>query len=224
LGEVKLIASLRHPVDRAYSAFWHMLRRGRLPYDADFYTLFRESDPFEIRSRGYYAALLSRYLDYFPKKQFLILLFEEIFKDTRQTLSNCFMFLQVDPQFVPTALTSRVNQGGKDIGAFNGQARLLRGTVGVAIRGAMVMGLFPEKLQKPLISAGRHFFQKVASEWGPKQKQFERLDENIRQELLADYYMADIRQLEDILDKDLSIWTQPVSLSSQIHFQPKMEA
>lgn len=209
LGEVKLLASLRHPVERAYSAFWHMLRRGRLPLDTDFYTFFRESDQFQIRSRGRYAAQLSRYLEYFPGENLLVLLYEELFKDSRQTLSHCFEFLEVDSRFEPAVLTTPVNRGRQDIGAFNNQAWLLRGTVWLAARRVMNMGLFPQKLRQPLIRTARSLFQKLAIEWGPRQKQFERLDDNIRQELLA-YYMPDIRQLEDLLDRDLSIWYQPL--------------
>ena len=210
LGEIKLIASLRHPVDRAYSAFWHMLRRGRLPLNTDFCALFRQGDQFEIRSRGYYAAQLNRYLEYFPRQKLLILLFEEIFNDSQQTLVDCFKFLEVDPRFEPGNLKANINRGRKDISALNSQARLLQGTLWLAARSAMKIGLFPQRLRKPVINTGRSLFHKVAFEWGPKQKQFERLDENIRQELLIDY-MPDIRQLEDLLGRDLSIWYQPVS-------------
>lgn len=210
LGEVKLMASLRHPVDRAYSAFWHMLRRGRFPLDTDFYTLFRHRDQFEIRSRGYYATQLSRYLEYFPKESLFVLLYEEIFKDSRQTMIDCFEFLEVDSQFEPNILATKLNKGSTDISVFNSQARWLRGKVRQAVLRTINMGLSLRRLQEPLFRSGRYLFDKLASQWGSKQKQFEPLDDNIRQEFLADY-MPDIKQLEDLLDRDLSIWYQSLS-------------
>ena len=35
---------------------------------------------------------------------------------------------------------------------------------------------------------------------------YEPLDKNLRQDLLTQYYMAEIEQLEQLLGRDLSIW------------------
>lgn len=96
LGDkVKLIASLRHPVDRAYSAYWMWLARGRIPANADFRTLFYQ-DHYGLRSQGDYFTHLSRYLEYFPRENFLILIYEEVKKDGQKALGDCFEFLGVD--------------------------------------------------------------------------------------------------------------------------------
>jgi hypothetical protein len=204
LGNVKLIASLRHPVDRAYSAFWHYLRAGRIPPDADFCTFFRQNDQFEIRSRGYYFAQLSRYFEYFPRENLLVLIYKEIFQDSQQAITNCLKFLEMDLQFEPSALTVKVNRGGRDIGIFHGQALALRPTL---LRAAN-MHLLPRPLRKLLFAVGRRAFAKLAFEGGAKKRHFERLGDDLRRELLSDY-MPDIRRLEGLLDRDLSIWYEP---------------
>ena len=206
LGDVKLIASLRHPVDRAYSAFWHHVRNGRISPKADFYTLFRQNGPLEIRSRGYYFAQLCHYLKHFPNENLLVLIYEEIFGNNQQAIVNCFEFLGVDSRFEPGTLNVQVNKGGKDIGVFHSQARTLRERL---LRIADT-SLLPRNLVGPLFTVGRRAFKKLAFEWGPKKKHFERLETNLCQELVGDY-MPDIRQLEDLLGRDLGIWYETSS-------------
>jgi hypothetical protein len=208
LGDVKLIANVRHPVDRAYSAFWHHLRNGQIPPDADFRTLFRQDDQLGIRSRGFYSVQLNRYLEHFAPENLLVLIYEEIFRDGQQTINNCLKYLAVDPQFEPQALDARVNRGGRDISAFHSQARRLRGASGSALRRLTDTRLFPRALREPLFALGRRAFEKLAFEGRAKKRHFERLDAGLRQELLGDY-RADITQLEDLLGRDLSIWYEP---------------
>ena len=95
LGDkVKLIASLRHPIDRAYSAYWMWLARGRIPLDTDFRTLFCQNR-YELRSCGDYLIHLNRYLEYFPFENFLILIYEEIKRDGQTAVGDCLKFLGV---------------------------------------------------------------------------------------------------------------------------------
>ena len=71
--ELKLIASLRHPIDRAYSAFWHYTRRGRIPPETDFATFLNQAatgatdDRFGLYTRGLYASQVGCYLRYFSR-------------------------------------------------------------------------------------------------------------------------------------------------------------
>ncbi len=200
--EVKLIASLRHPVDRAYSAFWHHMRRGRLPADADFRTVFQqEGDRFGLRSRGYYFTHLSRYLEYFPRENLWILIYEEIKRDPLKAISDCLEFLGVDSQFVPDALNRRVNRG-TDLKRFHSQAMALGLTV------AAKTNLLPRGFQEPFRAIGRRAFEHLIFKRLPKQKEYVPLDEELRQELLGDF-MPDIIQLEGLLNRNLSIWYAP---------------
>lgn len=197
-SNIKLIASLRHPVDRAYSGYWHRLRAGSIPVETDFLTFYRQNERF--RSRGNYFVQLSRYLDCFPHENFLILIYEEITKDSRRVVRDCFNFLGVDTEFVPDTLSAKANTGGKDIGALHDRAWALR-----LMSRRVLIKVLPSRLRESIFATGRQSFERVAYGLGPKQKNFERLDEQLRQELISDY-MADIKQLEDLLGRDLSIW------------------
>ena len=59
LPDVKLLALLRNPADRALSAFSHHMRRGRIPADQDLVDWVTARDPDEDRfcivSGGWYA-------------------------------------------------------------------------------------------------------------------------------------------------------------------------
>ncbi len=197
-NEIKLIASLRHPVDRAYSAFGQYLRRGEVPPDTDFRTLFLQEDQFGLRSRGDYLANLKRYLTYFPRENLLILIYEEFKKDDHKAIRDCLDFLEVDSQFVPQSLKVKVNKG-TDQRLFHGQAIALRRYVAVKIK------QLPKSIREPVLEVGRHTFKEFILKQLPKQNSYKPLDHELRQELLQ-VFMPDINQLEDLIGKDLSVW------------------
>jgi len=197
--EVKLIASLRHPVDRAYSAFWHYTTRGNIPAETDFYTFFQESDEFGIRSRGNYFAHLSRYFNCFPRENLLILIYERWKKDNQQALNESLAFLQVDAQqWVSDSINRRANSS-QDIKRFHGQATTLRRAIRAKMR------LLPRGPREILRRMGSRAFEDVVLKSLPKQDDYAPLAEETRQELLV-HYLPDIHQLEALLQRDLSIW------------------
>ncbi len=200
LGDkVKLIASLRHPIDRAYSAYWMWLARGRIPLDADFHTFFCQNR-YGLRSCGDYLSHLNRFLECFSFENFLILIYEEIKKDPLTAVSDCLKFLGVNSQFVPDSLNYRVNKA-IDINVFHHKTwwRLRKATKS-----------FPPYFEKLITSIGGRIFKSL-----PMQKSYEPLSEELRQELLSDFMPA-IRQLEDLLDRDLSIWYAPSRLQTKM--------
>lgn len=189
LGNIRLIASLRHPVDRAYSAFWHHLSRGRIPSNADFRTYFQHEDRVELRSRGYYYAQLSRYLARFPRQNLLVLIYEEMGKNRLKAITDCLSFLDVDAQFVPQSLHTRVNES-KSVRAMQQHFWLLR----------QARNWLPKGIRKPLT-----MLAKSAVERFPKRRDFTPLSLEERQELLV-YFIDDIKKTEDLLQRDLSVW------------------
>ena len=192
--DIKLIVSLRHPVDRAYSAFWMFLSRGIIPLEADFSTCFY-GDRHGLRQRGYYAVQLRRYLDHFPRQNFLILIYEELKQDNRQTLERCFEFLGVDRQFVDLAMQNRRNNKAIEVSRFHYPVWKIR---------RMLRKSLPYNLDRLLADLGRRIFNRL-----PKQKAYRPLDPSLRQELLQEY-RADIEQLEEILGREMSIWYHPL--------------
>jgi hypothetical protein len=116
LPEVKLIALLRNPVDRAYSHYWHMMRLGheslsfeeavareperlageleRTAADASYhsYALVRHS----YVMRGIYADQFARVLRHFPRSQVKILRSENLYADPQRAFDEVADFLGIE--------------------------------------------------------------------------------------------------------------------------------
>jgi hypothetical protein len=193
LGEhVKLIASLRNPVDRAYSSYRMHQSHGRVTVNVDFHR-FLSRNRFRVKSNSQYSANLRRYLAHFPRENMRILLYEELRQDSRAQISACLDWLGVDPHFVAPTLNAPVNKG-KDVSVLPRRVwNLHRAT----------KWHLPPAVAKSLSAAGNYVVK-----WLPKAKQFEPLSEHVRQELMGEF-MPDIEQLEDLLGRDLSIWYTP---------------
>ena len=118
LPDVRLVALLRNPVDRAHSHYQKMCRMGmeRLTFeqalDAEEQRLAGEeerlaSDP-SYRSehhrrhayiaRGLYADQLERWLAYFPRDRLLVLLAEDFFARPAETYAETLAFLGLPPR------------------------------------------------------------------------------------------------------------------------------
>ena len=106
--DVKLILSLRNPVKRAISAYYHHIRRGRFSPGQRFSLVVRNQ---AIYLRGCYDIHMKQWLEYFPRQQFLILIYEEDLKDEAKptTLSRVFQHIGVDASFRPSDLYERFN-------------------------------------------------------------------------------------------------------------------
>src|SRR5581483_1430265 len=105
----KLIAVLRDPAERAYSAFLYMRRDGREPI-ADFAGALA-AEPARIRASwewmwhyravGFYHRQLRRYFDLFPAEQIRVWLYEDLRANAAAVVRDVFRFLGVDDAFTP---------------------------------------------------------------------------------------------------------------------------
>ena len=84
--DVKLIVSLRHPVDRAYSSYLNDIVAGAVPPGTRFQDALRAHP--EYLEKGRYAHHLGRYLDHFPREQLLILLFDDARRDPQSAIGD----------------------------------------------------------------------------------------------------------------------------------------
>jgi hypothetical protein len=116
--DVRLIALLRNPVDRANSAMVHQIKRGRLPADSRLIELVHQADP-AVRRMGFvpgslYAASLEPYLDRFGD-QLLVQLHDDIKSDARGVYQAALDHIGATQAFVPDSLEEvrESNQGGK---------------------------------------------------------------------------------------------------------------
>ena len=105
--DVRLIAILRNPIDRAQSAFLHHLASGALPKDADLGKLVMQTRPklerFGLVTGGWYAASLEPYQKIFGD-QLLVLLHDDLEADPEAVYVRAARHVGADPSFVPPDL------------------------------------------------------------------------------------------------------------------------
>jgi hypothetical protein len=197
---VRLIAILRHPVDRAWARFVGRRRDG-LELRADFREIMRD----ELRTPlvrdvafGTYLAsgcchhFLESYFSRFPRDRIRIHLFEDFERDPLAIMADLFDFLGVDPGFVP-AMERRHNRSG---GLIQSPVRRWIWTRSALTRAA-VGPFLPRSLRD---GAFRFFTSKLVQ---PS------LDAGLREELTT-LFREDIERLADLIDRDLSHWLTPV--------------
>ncbi len=96
IPNVKLIACLRHPTDRAHSHYW--MAKGKKHTSLSFEEVVEQREERFIE-RGRYDRQLDRYLNYFNRDQLLILIHEEVVQAPAESLNRVCSFLGVDDTF-----------------------------------------------------------------------------------------------------------------------------
>lgn len=118
--EMKLILSLRDPVDRAYSCHLYSIQQGFLEgADLLFETGMQSNSMYIFQSL--YGAHIENWLRVFPRHQILVLFQENIPKDPQDHARRMYEFLDVDPDFQSSFLFKRANEsiGSHDQVLFN---------------------------------------------------------------------------------------------------------
>ena len=116
LPDAAPIAVLRNPIDRAFSAVIHHIRKGRLPPDADLMSLARAprdpDDRLSLITGGWYAASLEPYSRRYGDR-LLVVLHDDVVADPRATYARVLSHLGADPSFAPADLDAVrfTNQG-----------------------------------------------------------------------------------------------------------------
>jgi len=185
IPDVKLVASLRNPAERAFSGFLMRTRRGEQVKSA------REeltSEASHVRE-GFYFTRLKRYFDAFPRDQIKVYLFEEFKRDPGRTMADLFAFVGVDANFTP------------DTAPQYNPANVPRSRV---VNRLIYHPAFIKTTKAILPPAAYSFARRVRQlNLSPPP----RLRDDLRSELL-EMYRDDIAKLEELLQRDLTIWRE----------------
>lgn len=187
LPDVRLIAQLRDPVDRAYSDYCMHFRRGQADGDIERYLDPEHSPIPRLLHDGLYFKHLSAYLDMFDADQLLVTIYEEMERSPEQVFRAICNHVGIkDPALSPT-LKKRVK--GKD-------ASMLP----LALR----THLAPFK---GAITPFRHTAAfKTARSLLARPNRYPPLTASIRRRM-ADYFRPDVEDLSRFLGHDLNGWT-----------------
>lgn len=109
--DVKLIAVLRNPAERAYSAYWHGRRMGAIDPKVPFSHSIRDhrknhGKPYgDLVTPGFYSQHLTRYHEFFPKDQILVLDFDQLLYEPTRELTHSISFLGLDLETIASSGT-----------------------------------------------------------------------------------------------------------------------
>lgn len=192
LPDVKLIAVLRQPADRAFS-HWLFQRKQTAEPLADFQAAM-QAEPdriarnwahrFHYGRQGFYGEQLKRYYSLFPREQILVLLYDDLLADAQGFMRKIFEFLEVDPAFEPD-LSERFNVSGEPRNGF----------VRWALNVAKPVRWYAEQYLSP----------RIVSPIGRILLTRKRPNPAILNELIEDY-RADIAKTQELIGRDLSAW------------------
>ena len=185
--DARIIGSIRHPVDRAYSDYLMYLRRRGREFDpereltASAAWARRDSRWMQVSC---YHPQLQRYFEAFPRDRIHVLLFDDIRRSALEATQVVYRFLEVDPSFVPDFETPHAPGGVPAV-------PLLEGLLSKA-------------------AALRPWVPTTAANWVRRMRaktlrKAPALPPGLRNELTA-HFRDDIRRTSDLIGRDLDHW------------------
>ncbi|HSF86774.1 MAG TPA: sulfotransferase [Acidimicrobiia bacterium] len=194
LPDVRLVAILRNPVDRAFSHYMLHVRN-----EKEHAATFREALDLEsVRiergdqfghyvARGFYAQQLGPFLQQFPSDALRIFLYEDLAGDAVGLAQDVYGYLGIDASFAPDTAV-RSNPSGVPRNR--------------AVHGLLVKDNAVKRALQPLLPRSAY---RLAVRIRDRNLNQESMDPEIRSELAA-VFRPEIEALQEVVDRDLSAW------------------
>jgi hypothetical protein len=190
IPDVRLIAVLRNPVDRAFSHYQHQVRLGHedLSFAEAVEAEFSKQRMPKGQVRHYvrtgkYAKRVERYQSLFPPEQLRIYLLDDLVLDTRTAIKEMYAYIGVDPSFEPNLSVRHNARPTGELGSGGSKTKLRH-------LGRSLVRRPPARPPQP-----------------PQPTIEPTMEPQTRQELL-DFYRDDIVRLQSLIDRDLSAWLE----------------
>lgn len=193
--EIKLIACLRNPAERAFSNY--LSAQSSSKKTKGFLEIIKENP--QTLERGLYYKHLKKYFELFPKENILINIYEDIEKKPKSFIKKIYRFLEVNENFIPKKINQKSNISKKY------RVPFIKKIAGKTIKklensnyGVNILNFFRKiGLKKCFL-----FFEKLNSK---KFNQKPTISSEAKQ-YLKNYYLEDIKNLEKLINRDLSHW------------------
>ena len=180
-----LIAQLRNPVDRAYSDYCMLYRRGHVGSDVARYLDAKSSVPRFLQD-GLYARHLARWRDHYPAERLKVILYDDIRAEPEKVLTDICHTLGLAPSIDAAQVRRRSNDS---------EAPLV--PLPLRLLPQSIKNLVAPLRGNPAFDATRRLFARPVD--------YPRMTPDLRMRL-SDYYADDVAQLGRLLDRDLSAW------------------
>ncbi|QQR64909.1 sulfotransferase [Candidatus Kaiserbacteria bacterium] len=187
--DIKIIAILRNPIDRALSQYGNAIKGGEIPESMPFTEYYTTEK--SVLEQGLYAKQLAPYYEHFDPSQMLVLIYEDNKNDPEAFIKKIYAFLGVSTDFVPSMLHESIN--------------VTRVPKNIALE--KNMHLFSEFLRKSGLDRLVHIIRRLGipdlvrrfNTKPPKKEEEPTFDRTG----LATYFRDDAMQLSNILGRDL---------------------
>jgi hypothetical protein len=186
-AKAKIIIMLRQPIERAFSHYLMDSRLGFCSKTLEEIIAHPQKHPQfhqQYVELGSYYSQLERYLSIFKKEQLKVIFYEDFKNDTLKEMSSLFDFLGIDDQPLDLSVQNSFLSPSNSFIAFLYTFNWIRKGVKLLVPFSLIAFLkktFLSGSKKPVIS-------------------------NEVKEKLKHYYQDDVRQLEKLLNIDLSRW------------------
>ncbi len=186
LPNVKLIASLRNPVDRTYSEYLMRCRSGN---EKRSISQAIQSNERWVQT-GLYYEKLKRYMDLNSTSQIEVVIFDDLVQDPLNIVRKLFTFLGVDKNYIPD-VSKQYNPGGI-------QKNIILNSFFNTLKNNSIKKSIKLVMPESLMSFGRNLRQRNLAKPPP-------LSPEIREQMFA-LFRDDILRLQDLIQRDLSSW------------------
>jgi len=199
--DVKIIISLRNPVERSYSD-WKNRKFSHLNEKRNFEdAFFNEEGLDSYKERGMYYKQVKNYLDLFPKENVFIILMEEIKNNPEKVIRELYKFLGVKENFIPKDLHKKSNESLGTKNKFLRKSLKLSSEIYRKLESTF-LGKFLSCLKRK--TNANELLWKI-----DQKNKTEKVEEKISEETekrLREIYFEDIEKLEKLIGRDLESW------------------
>ncbi len=191
----RLIVQLRDPVQRAYSDYCMLFRRGTVGGDPRKYLEGESAAQSRFLTGGLYGAHLTRFLLHFPRNQLQVILYESLRHGSEQIIADTCRHIGVPVHIAPEEIGSRQNDS---------KAEMLP----LSLRRVL-------KPMRPLLDPlrGNAFLSRMRATMAAPVR-YPPLTSELKH-MLRRYYREDTLMLQDMLQQDLSHWLEDEATEPQ---------
>lgn len=185
LPDARLVVQLRNPIERAYSDYCMLFRRGSVDGEIERYMRADNEQP-RFLTGGLYRQHLARFYDHYPAAQVQVILYEDIRARPEATIQAVGRHIGSRTPLQPVAVDLRQNDGSRPM-------------LPLPVRRLMAP-------LKPAVAPLRDnaWFQRLHRQLA-RPVEYPPLTDDLRLRL-RDYYADDVRRLGMMIGRDLRPW------------------